>query len=140
MGIPPMWNTYITVGVVNEHGAMCWNEVFTPDVSAAADFYGKLLGWGTQSMDMGDAGEYTVFTIGDDGVGGATPPPMEGIPPLWNVIFAVDDADACAATAKSSGGQVMQEPFDMPIGRAATIADPQGAVFQVIALSEPAEN
>ena len=188
MGIPPMWNNYVTVTdidsavakvepaggtvmmppmqvmdagrmavvvdptgaviclwqaenhigaeVVNEHGALTWNEVQTPDVAAATKFYGELFGWTTEEMDMGDQGTYTVFMLGADGVAGGMAPPMEGIPPHWATVFAVDDADACVETVRTAGGAVVVEPFDLPIGRQAVIADPQGAVFSVIALAD----
>lgn len=190
MGIPPMWNTYVTVAdvaesvgkveglggsvhmppmdvmdagvmavvadptgavlclwqakegigseIVNEHGALTWNEVTTPDVAAAVAFYSGLFGWGTDTMDMGDQGPYTVFMLGEDGVAGAQPPQMEGIPPHWGTVFAVDDCDAAAAAAAANGGTVVAGPFDMPpIGRGAVIADPAGAMFQIIQPAEP---
>jgi predicted enzyme related to lactoylglutathione lyase len=37
--------------------------------------------------------------------------------------------DASAAKATSLGGSVMVEPFDIPVGRIAVLADPQGASF-----------
>ena len=186
MGIPPMWNTYVTVAdvhetigevealggsvhmppmdvmdagimaviadptgavccvwqpkagigseVVNEHGALCWNEVMTGDVPAAAAFYAGLFGWSTQEMDMGDAGVYTVFMLGERGIAGGTGlPPVEGVPPHWGTVFAVDDCDAVAAAVAEHGGSVMAGPFDTPMGRSAACADPSGAVFQIIA-------
>lgn len=191
MGIPPMWNTYVTVAdvnesvgkvdglggsvhmppmdvmdagvmaivadptgavlclwqakegigaeVVNEHGTLCWNEVTTPDVPAAVAFYSGLFGWGTDSMEMGDQGTYTVFMNGHDGIAGAQNPPMDGIPPHWGTVFAVDDCDATAAAVTANGGTVLNGPFDMPpIGRGAVIADPAGAMFQIIQMAEPA--
>ena len=191
MGIPPMWNTYVTVDdidatvakvdsaggsvmmppmqvmdagsmavvadptgavacmwqpdqhigcqVVNEHGALCWNEVMTSDVPTAAAFYSELFGWGTEQMEMGDQGTYTVFTLGDDGVAGGTAlPPVEGIPPHWGTVFAVDDCDATLAAVAEAGGSVMAGPFDTPIGRSGACADPQGAAFQIIQLNPPA--
>ena len=50
-------------------------------------------------------------------------------PAHWNVTFAVDDADATAAKAKSLGGEVVAGPFDAPWTRLAVIKDPQGATF-----------
>ncbi len=190
MGIPPMWNTYITVDdvaatveqvdgaggsvmmppmpvmdagtmavvvdptgavvclwqadqhigseVVNEHGALCWNEVITPDVPAATAFYGALFGWGTETMDMGEQGEYTVFMLGEHGVAGAMNPPIDGIPPHWGTVFAVDDIDATLQAVTDAGGTVVAGPFDTPVGRSGACTDPQGASFQIIQLAEPA--
>jgi uncharacterized protein len=51
------------------------------------------------------------------------------------VTFAVDDADATAATAVELGGAVIVRPFDAPWStgtytiRVAVIGDPQGATF-----------
>ena len=191
MGIPPMWNTYVTVDdvaaavgrvegaggsvmmppmpvmdagtmavvvdptgavvcmwqpnehigaeVINEHGALCWNEVMTNDVPAAATFYGELFGWAGQDQDMGEFGTYTVFMLGEDPVAGGTGlPPVEGIPPHWGIVFAVDDCDAALAAVTDAGGTVMAGPFDMEIGRTAACADPQGAAFQLMQMADPA--
>ncbi len=128
---------HIGAGVVNEHGAMTWNEVQTPDPGTAADFYGDVVGWAAETMDMPERGRYTLFTIGEDQIAGALEPPMAGVPPHWSVVFAVDDADAAAATAAELGGRVEVEPFDMMVGRLTVLSDPTGAVFQAIALSDP---
>jgi len=37
------------------HGAFSWNELTTSDPKAARKFYGTLLGWQFQDMDMGRA-------------------------------------------------------------------------------------
>jgi hypothetical protein len=50
-------------------------------------------------------------------------------PPHWNVTFAVDDADAAAATASELSGEVVAGPADAPWTRTAVIMDPQGATF-----------
>ncbi len=122
--------------LINEPGSLCWNELQTPDVPRAAKFYADVLGWGTQSMDMGEGMDYTILTVGEDGIAGAMNPPMEGIPPHWSVIFAVDDADGAVARTTAAKGSILAEPFDIPVGRAAALADPFGAIFQVIKLAE----
>ena len=72
-------------------------------------------------------------------VAGACPPPMEGMPPHWNVYFQVDDVDATTAQAGELGGKVVAPPFDVAgVGRIAVIADPQGGMFNV--LQPPPEN
>jgi predicted enzyme related to lactoylglutathione lyase len=64
-------------------------------------------------------------------------PPMDGIPPVWGVYFAVDDADATMAEATKRGATVLNGPIDIPIGRFVVMMDPQGAVFSVIKLTNP---
>jgi uncharacterized protein len=123
-------NQHIGATLVNEPGTVTWNELITTD-PAAAKFYEQVLGVTTSTMDMG-TGEYTLFEVGGQMVGGSTPPPMEGVPNHWHVYFAVDDADATAAKATELGGSVMVAPFDSPVGRMAVLTDPQGAVFSII--------
>jgi predicted enzyme related to lactoylglutathione lyase len=188
MGIPPMWNSYVTVDdidatvakveaaggtvmapafdvmdagrmavivdptgavlslwqagenigseVVNEHGALTWNELVSPAVETAASFYAELFGWGTETVDLGEMGDYTLFTLDGEQVGGGMAPPMEGMPPHWGVYFSVDDCDGVVAKAREAGATVMMEPTDAPPGRMAAMADPQGATFAVIQLAD----
>ena len=53
-----------------------------------------------------------------------------------DVWFAVSDADATAAVA-GSGATILREPQDMQIGRSASLNDPQGASFSIIATKTP---
>lgn len=133
-----LWQAENHIGaeVVDEHGTLTWTECQTSDIGIAAKFYNEVFGWDTDEMEMGPEGSYTIFLLGTDGIAGGMNAPMEGVPPHWSAIFAVDDADACVETARSSGGAIIVEPFDIPFGRQAVIADPQGAVFSVIKLAD----
>lgn len=128
---------HVGAGVVNEHGSVTWNEVQTSDPAAAAGFYAAVVGWDAQAMEMPDGGQYTIFTIGEDQVAGAMEAPMPEVPPHWSTVFAVDDANSAATTATELGGSVLVEPFDMFVGQLTVLADPTGAVFQAIALTDP---
>lgn len=121
-------------------GAFSWNELTTPDPKAACEFYGGLLGWRFQTLDMG-SGPYHLIQVGECNIGGlmAPQPGGEGMPPCWGTYVTVGDADAAAAKAEQLGGKVLAPPFDIPnVGRMAVLQDPQGAVFQVIAYLKPA--
>ena len=48
------------------------------------------------------------------------------------VDFLVDDADAATQAFQSAGGTVLVEPFEIPIGRAAVVADPWGNTFVLL--------
>jgi hypothetical protein len=130
---------HIGAELVNEHGTLTWNELITPDPEAVAPFYGDLFGWKAQTDDMGGGMMYTMLMLGDRPIGGAMKPPMDGIPPNWGVYFAVDDTDAVVDTATKGGASVLAEPNDIPPGRMAVLSDPQGAVFSVLALAQPAD-
>ena len=121
---------HIGATLVNEPGTINWNELITTDPAAVA-FYENVLGLTTSTMDMG-AGEYTLFEVDGQMVGGTTPPQMPGVPSHWHVYFGVADADATVAKATELGGSVLAPAFDTPVGRMAVIADPHGAVFSII--------
>ncbi|MCB1182785.1 VOC family protein [bacterium] len=126
----------IGVGVLDEPGAMCWNELMSPDPAASTGFYGALFGWGTESMDLGEMGTYTVWTRGaEERAGGgmvAITAAMKDVPPNWLIYFQVADPAAVAARAGELGGAVVVPPTDIPgAGRFAVLSDPAGGVFGI---------
>ena len=61
-------------------------------------------------------------------------PPMQGVPPHWNVYFNVADVDASIAKAEELGAKTVVPAFDVPdVGRMAVLTDPQGAMFSLMA-------
>ncbi len=126
-------------GVVNEPGAMCWNELATRDPDAAGAFFGELLGWDVDRKGP-ELADYREFRRAGEQRSIAGCMPMVGemwpdwLPAHWMVYFAVDDVDATAARAAELGGTVSVPPTDIEPGRFAVLGDPQGAVFSVIAM------
>ncbi|MGW6708897.1 VOC family protein [Streptomyces sp. NPDC054956] len=131
--------TFDGAGIVNEHGALIWNELSTGDVPAAAAFYTAILPVTTAKSQMPDASDYTEFQVGGRAVGGMMDlknlPP--GTPPNWLAYFHADSVDEIQAAAERAGGSVLMPAFDMAAGRMAVLADPQGAPFAVITASSP---
>jgi predicted enzyme related to lactoylglutathione lyase len=126
-------NQHIGATLVNETGAVIWNELITDKPDAALAFYEAVVGLEHATMEMGPDDSYILLKAGGTEVGGCMEPPMPEVPNHWNVYFAVDDADASADEATAEGGQITVEPFDIPtVGRSAVLADPQGAVFSVM--------
>ncbi|WP_371478162.1 VOC family protein [Kitasatospora sp. NBC_00315] len=123
---------FIGAQVVNEAGALVWNELHTGDVDAVTAFYRAVFGIEIALMEGME--EYYAVNVGGKAVGGATKlshdPP--GTPPHWLTYFAVDDPDSTVDALVKRGGNVFVPPFDMPAGRMAVVADPQGAAFAVI--------
>lgn len=123
--------------VYKTHGAFSWSELMTDDPKAAVEFYGSLLGWTAQDMDMG-TGAYHVIKVGDTSVGGimGKPPGSEKMPSAWGCYVTVDDIDATVAKCVELGGKVCMPPMDIPtVGRMAVLQDPQGAIFNAITYS-----
>lgn len=132
--------TFHGAGLVNEPGALSWNELNTRDVAGAKEFYGAVFGWDFEDNDMGEAGTYTTIKLGEDMVGGILDMTErgvpEGVPAHWQVYFAVEDTDVAVSKATERGGSVTVPPMEVPAGRFSILADPHGASFAVIALSE----
>lgn len=127
--------------LVNEPGALCWNELQTRDPEAAKAFYTVVFDWEAVTHTGGPV-PYTEFKVDGDSVAGMMPmPPMipRGVPPHWLVYFAVDDTDAAVNRAGELGGSVQMPPMDVPVGRFSVLTDAQGATFAVIRLNEAAD-
>jgi predicted enzyme related to lactoylglutathione lyase len=87
-------------------------------------------------MDTGDSGMvYKLLEVDGRTAGGAMPqlPGMENIPPHWGVYFEVADADATVARAQELGAQLLSPVTPTPQGPMATLLDPQGGAFSIIA-------
>uniref|UniRef100_A0AAU2JYF7 VOC family protein n=1 Tax=Streptomyces sp. NBC_00049 TaxID=2903617 RepID=A0AAU2JYF7_9ACTN len=134
------------LGAVTDVGTLCWTELYTGDVAAAAEFYGAVLGWEIGEMPF-EGGTYTMArpagTTDDAAFGGLVPissdPVEDAERPYWTPYFEVADCDETAAKAEESGGKVRLTPVFMEgVGRFAKLADPFGARFSVIASAPPA--
>ncbi|PZS19246.1 MAG: glyoxalase [Pseudonocardiales bacterium] len=127
------------IGLANDAGSLTWNELMTRDYAAAKDFYGAVFGY-TYTEIGGEGFDYSTIELGGNTVGGlgvlAAQVPAQ-VPPHWRVYFAVDDADATVAAVTGSGGSVPRPAQDMPFGRHADVADPQGAMFSIIKPASP---
>jgi predicted enzyme related to lactoylglutathione lyase len=131
--------------VFNQPGAINWNELNTRDAAAARDFYGKTLGWEFELFPAETGADYWVIKL----PGKSLEPPLSGdeynggiftmgddfppeIPAYWSIYFTTSDIDGAAAKITQLGGSVMTGPMDTPAGRIAVVADPAGAIFNLI--------
>lgn len=124
---------------MTDHGAPCWYELSTtPGRLAEADaFYAKVLGWTFADAGM-EGFTYHLASIGGAMVAGAMDMPADaaGMPPMWLVHVAVDDADRAVAGMTAAGAKVHRPVTPIPgTGRFAVLSDPQGAAFGIL---EPA--
>lgn len=127
-------NNHIGSGAENEHGSMAWFEVNTRDLTAASEFYSKLLNLTTSKID---GVEYLMLQRGDNMLAGIQQMDAnwEGIPPHWMGYFAVDNADTAVERAVAAGGKLLVPAFDMQYGRMAVLSDPYGAAFSIVRLA-----
>ena len=124
--------------LVNEPGSWTWNNLLTRDLDAAQDFYGEVFGWKAIHKEEAPPGVLMWQVDGQrwpEGMGGL----MEirddlqaEMPPHWQVYFIVENADQAIAQAESNGAKLGFGPIDVPVGRLATLVDPQGAVVSIV--------
>jgi predicted enzyme related to lactoylglutathione lyase len=131
-------------------GSLCWAELYTPDVPAAAAYYGAVFGWETALTPFpGGGGSYTVIRTG----GGGEEAGFGGLVPLnavatravagshWLPYFEVEDCDAAVARVERLGGKLTLEPMEMEgVGAFAHVADPDGAEFALIKSASAAQS
>jgi len=126
--------------VWDENGAPTWIELHATDYRAAIDFYTAAFDWTTQVSADSPELRYTVQMV--DGVqrsgimDGSTGP--AGIPAHWRFYIGCDDVDVTVAAIEKHGGGVTMAPVDTPYGRMAAVADPGGAAFMLISVTDPA--
>lgn len=118
------------LGDMGDPGRVGWHELLAADCGAAFDFYGQLFDWKKSDADTGPVGNYHLFSLRGQTIGGmCTKPPLVPVP-LWLYYFNVRDINAAAESVKAGGGQVLEGPVEVPGGNwIARCADPQGAMF-----------
>ncbi|NNN29936.1 VOC family protein [Streptomyces sp. S3(2020)] len=122
-----------TTDVVSTHavfGAPCWVSLTTRDQEAAEAFYTAVLGWRWRSAQLGD--RFRVAVVDDTPVAGiAAVAAMWRTAVAWTPYFAVRSADEVVARVRERGGTAAVGPLSFPPGRAALLADRDGAAFGI---------
>ena len=143
-GIIGVWQAHRHTGaqIVNEPGALNWNELQTRDVEGAKAFCSAVFGWRPDDQDFGGM-TYTLFNVGDSAIAGAMTTPSgvpDEVPAFWLNYFSVEDCDASMAKVQELGGSTLGPAHQLEgVGRFAVVADPHGATFGVIAGEPPEE-
>lgn len=121
--------------VQDQIGSMWWMELLARDIVDTRHFYTRLFGWDFSETPKYEISErsYTVFKVGDTGVGGALQyHPSWEVTQRWSVFFAIEDWDAAIARVRAGGG-TLGFWRDVPhTGRCGFIEDPGGAQFTVM--------
>ncbi len=132
-----VWQAGSHIGAerVNEHGALCWNELHTRDYSTARTFYSEV--FDVSYQDVTEEGlVYSTVRRPLDGreVGGmhhdtALP---DDVPNHWMTWFASDYVEGTATRAVELGATLLGPVEESTMGRMVVVRAPQGEVFGVI--------
>ncbi len=120
---------------VNEHGALCWNELHTRDYASARAFYAEV--FDVSYQDVTEEGlVYSTIRRPLDGreVGGVHHDTdfSEHTPGRWMTWFASDYVDGTATRALELGATLLRPVAESPMGRMALVQAPQGEIFGII--------
>ena len=116
-------------------GRVSWHELYAGSGQQAAfEFYAGELGWQTDElMDIGDMGQYRLFSSDGVQLGGMMDKPPQMAVGAWGFYVNVEGIDAAVSRIQASGGQLQMGPQQVPGGRWIVRAiDPQGAAFALV--------
>ena len=128
--------------MANPQGDFIWYELMTTDPDAAADFYNAVIGWKVGDPTPGSETDYRMIVRDDGGnAGGVLGLSREmqdgGARPGWLPYLYSEDVDATVKAIEAEGGQAQMPANDLPVGRIAMVADPQGVPIYIMAPIPP---
>jgi predicted enzyme related to lactoylglutathione lyase len=119
-----------------QFGAIGWMDLTVPDAVRVRDFYGAVVGWKHEDVNMGGYNDFNMIPPGGEkpvaGICHARGPNAD-LPTQWLLYITVSDLDASLAQVRAHGGKQRTAVRDMgPWGRMCVIEDPAGAVAMLI--------
>lgn len=130
--------THAGTAVAGPPGTPVWSELITPETASIGAFYRSLFpydgedGPAAGGADGADAQTLTLAgrpVAALRGVGGGV---SHAQGPRWITYFEVEDPDEASRLVTELGGRVIGPPHEEERGRAAIVADPEGALFAVV--------
>jgi predicted enzyme related to lactoylglutathione lyase len=100
------------------------------DLEATEDFYRAVLGWEWRTAKLGDRFRIALAD-GAPVAGIAAVASMWQMAVAWTPYFAVPSADEAVSRVQERGGTAAVGPISFPPGRAALLADRDGATFGI---------
>lgn len=129
-----VWRAGSLIGaeIVNEAGALGWEDLRSSDPKAARAFYRSVFGYAFAPLTAAGP-DYELFMLPNENI------PLGGMGGMsgsvgdshWVVHFVVPNVMQAEAAAESRGGSTLVPPFDTPYGWMMQLADPVGADFWV---------
>jgi len=120
-------------------GSFIWYELMTSDATAAAKFYGAVVGWKIADRADPQAGgqDYRMIGRSDGGFSGGVltlthDMVQHGARPTWLGYLHVRNVDAAVAAIEADGGRTLMPKKDLPVGAIAMVTDPMGTPFYVM--------
>ncbi len=117
-------------------GKVIFEQLATPDLAETERFYSGLFGWNFRNVPGLKLPYATAYFDGQPVGAMVQRPAQADRHAAWLPFFSVGQTDAAVHNASAHGARVLVAPHDVAgRGREAVLADPQGAVFAVMASS-----
>ena len=134
--IPPPDKPDEVSDVFDPHAAqrVRWNELRTPDLARAKQFYAKHFRFElNEVMPMGEMGDYCFIDHAGVRIGAMMQKPANAPTGGWLLYFGVPSVAAAKRAIEANGGSVQHGPQEVPGGDWTVLAtDAQGAPFGVV--------
>jgi len=138
-GLPTVPPVAPTPTATREIGHFVWYDLLTTDVPAVQEFYASLFGWTFEAEPDGGGVDFVTIRHEGRAIGGmvATGDLERDVNvSQWVASLSVLDVDSAAARVTRLGGEIVNEPRDLPDrGRTALVRDDQGALLALLASS-----
>ncbi|MGY0065533.1 VOC family protein [Streptomyces sp. QTS137] len=112
------------------YGTPCWVSLTSRDLGTTEEFYGAVLGWRWRPARLGERFRLALKD-GTPVAGVAAVADMWRMAVAWTPYFAARSADEAVSRVQERGGTLAVGPISLPPGRAALLADRDGATFGV---------
>jgi len=111
-----------------------WNELASPDLARARNFYAKHFGFAFNDvMSMGEMGDYCFIDHHGVRIGAIMQQPLHSPITAWLFYFGVPSVTAAKSAIEAGGGKLMHGPQEVPGGEWIVVAsDASGAAFGVV--------
>ncbi len=116
-------------------GTIVWKDLTVENADVIRDFYGEVVGWKHEPVDMGGYDDYNLRPpTGGEPVAGICHArgANDNLPAQWLLYVNVDDIDSSIRRAVELGGHLVDGPRKMGKNRFCVIRDPAGAVIALI--------
>jgi len=116
-------------------GTIVWKDLTVENADVIRDFYGEVVGWKHEAVDMGGYDDYNMLPPGGgEAVAGVchARDANDNLPAQWLLYVNVEDIDSSIRRAVELGGHLIDGPRKMGKNRFCVIRDPAGAVMALI--------
>ena len=111
-------------------GAPCWVDLSSTDAERARAFYCDLFGWTADEPNPEFGGYFSFRKDGQLIAGAMAFQPDMGVPDVWSIYLATDDAAKTVEVAAAAGAQVVSPAMAVgDLGTMAVLIDPTGAAI-----------